>query len=266
MIYIDTSPAPLDDMSLPIVLFDNFYNKGTISWTSAMSGFPGSNVATESTFDYWAPNNAPDSVSVNLGTPMEADTFAVIAHTLGSSGSVVNFEQSTDGATWVFVGQVTPTDDTPILFLFRGVTKQYWRVRILSTTTDPVIGNIVLGKRFTFPGGVMPPYTPIWQAQMVDLLNAKSLGGQFLGNRVLRKGADTSISLVSFSNTFAETDLQPFFEWYNGGHAFVWASSPENFVHDVGYVWRKSGAEMRPTFTETGNWVKVTMEVEGYVQ
>jgi len=83
MIYIDTSPAPLDDMSLPIVLFDNFYNKGTISWTSAVSGFPGSNVATESTFDYWAPNNAPvdlDKLSMSYITlRIVSDSRAICA-------------------------------------------------------------------------------------------------------------------------------------------------------------------------------------------
>ena len=168
-----------------------------------------------------------------------------------------------DATNWI-----VPTDNTMILVEHGCVASSTeWRLRVSGvSSTMPYIGVFILGNPLTFPGGVMPPYTPIWQAQKVDLLVAKTLGGQFMGNRILRQGAETSISLVSFSKTFGEVDLQPFKEWYNAGHAFVWASGPSEFDKDVGYVWRKANAEMRPTFTETGSWIKVTMEVEGYVQ
>ena len=264
MIYITYTPTDTD--TYPMVLFDNMFTTGTVSASTAVSGYPGSNVGTETTYDYWQPTVIPSNVSTDMGVATSADSCAIIAHTLGSSGATAVLQHSPDNSTWTTVQSVTPTDDSPILILFTSISKRYWRVRISAATTTPVIGNIVLGQKFVFPGGVMPPYTPIWQAQTVDLLVAKSLGGQFLGNRVLRQGAETSINLVSFTRTFAEVDLQPFKSWYNGGHAFVWASGPSVFTKDVGYVWRKSGAEMRPTFNETGNWVKVSMEVEGYVQ
>ena len=166
-----------------------------------------------------------------------------------------------DASDWV-----APTDDTTLLIKHRISTASAgWRI-VVSGVTIPYIGICILGTPLVLPGGVRPGYTPIWQAQKVELLQSKSLGGQFLGNRILRQGAETSIGLVSFSRSFAEADLQPFKAWYNGGHAFIWASGPSIFTKDVGYCWRKPNAEMRPTFTETGNWVDVTMEVEAYVQ
>ena len=250
----------------PMVLFDNLYSRGTVSESTYLTGYPGSNVGTETTYDYWTPTAIPANVKVDMTTATSADSCAIVAHTLGSSGSTVLLQWSTDNIAWTTVTTVNPTDDTPILILFTSVSKRYWRINITASTLTPIIGCVVLGAKTVFPGGVMPPYTPIWQAQTVDLLVAKSLGGQFLGNRILRQGAETSINLVPFSKTYAESTLQTFKSWYNGGHAFVWASGPSVFTNDVGYVWRKSGAEMRPTFTDTGNWVKVNMEVEGYVQ
>jgi len=263
MIYINNTPT--SDDSLPMVLYSNLYASGTVTASTSTTDTVASNVATETTYDYWQATTLPAWVKVDCGSAQTVNSVAIVAHNIGSSGATALIQWSTDDISWTTVMTVVPTDDTPILCLFTGLSKRYWRIRITGSTV-PYIGVVSAGQRLVLPGGVMPPYTPIWQAQTVDLLTAKSLGGQFLGNRVLRQGAETSISLVSFSRTFAESDLQAFKSWYNGGHAFIWAAGPYVFEDDVGYVWRKSSSEMRPTFTENGSWVKVNMEVEGYVQ
>jgi len=269
MIYINGTPT--DDATLPMVLWDNLLSYSTVTLTASTSNTlgPVANCITESTYDYWQPTAIPAWVQGNFGSAKTINSVALIGHTLGSTGATVYIQSSPDGTTWTTKSTVmVPTDDSPILAIFADFSAQYWRVYIPSRTGTayPVIGIVMMGDRFVFPAGVMPSYTPIWQAQIVELLQSKSLGGQFMGNRVIRQGAETSINLVSFSRTFAEEDLQPFKAWYNGGHAFVWASGPSIFTKDVGYCWRKPNAEMKPTFTETGNWVRVTMEVEAYVQ
>lgn len=263
MIYIQGTPSSND--TLPMVLWDNIMSQGTITASTTDATTVATNVGTETTFDYWKPTALPAWSKVDAGSAKTVDSFAIVAHNLGSSGSTIILQYSTDNSTWNNTLTVVPTDDTPILGIITSVSARYWRVYITGSTI-PYIGIISIGQRLVLPGGVKPGYTPIWQAQKVELLQSKSLGGQFLGNRILRQGAETSIGLVSFSRTFAEADLQSFKGWYNGGHAFIWASGPSVFTKDVGYCWRKPNAEMRPTFTETGNWVDVTMEVEAYVQ
>ena len=267
MIYINGTPT--DDISLPMVLWENFLvsSSTTLTASTAATDYPASNAVTESTNDYWQPTAIPAWIKGDLGAATTVNSVAIIAHNLGTCASTVYLQSSPDNSTWTTRStSISPTDDTPILAIFADVSARYWRLYIASSTGNPTIGNVIVGDRFVFPGGVMPPYTPIWQAQKVELLVAKTMGGHFMGNRILSQGAETSISLVSFSKTFGEVDLQPFKSWYNAGHAFVWASGPSVFDKDVGYVWRKPNAEMRPTFTDTGSWLKVTMEVEGYVQ
>ena len=275
MIYINGTPT--DDTTLPMVLWDNVlsYSTTTLTASSTATGTLVGNVATESTYDYWQPTAIPAWVmadlSATVGGPKDIpyNSVALVAHNLGTTKATVYVQKSSDNITWTTVSNtISPTDDTPILFIFPDTAARYWGIYISAYTGTvlPILGPCILGDRFVFPGGVMPPYTPIWQAQNVELLQAKTLGGQFVGNRVLRKGSETAINLVSVSKTFAESTIQPFKEWYNAGHAFLWASGPSVFTNDLGYVWRKPNAEMEPTFTETGNWVKLTMEVEGYVQ
>jgi hypothetical protein len=147
--------------------------------------------------------------------------------------------------------------------LFTATSARYWRVSI-SGGTAPYISVIFVGPRFNFPAGVMPPYAPAWLSRDYELLTANTIGGQFIGNRVLRQGGSTVINLVAVSRAFGESTLLPFRDHYNTGKAFVWASGPSIFTKDVAYVWRKENSIMTPTFDQDGIWMRVGMEVYIY--
>lgn len=260
-IRIENTPTAND--SLPTILFNNLFLSGTLSASSEASGFPKENAVSENTNKSWKPSSLPATLSVDLGTARSVDSFALVAHECGSKGNTVTLESSPDNSTWTVRCTVTPTDDTTILGLFTAVSARYWRIQI-SGGTAPAIGVAMIGARFNFPAGVRPPYTPVWLSQTYELLTANTMGGQFLGNKVNRKGAMTAISLVSLERGFAESNLLPFREHYNLGKAFVWAAGPSIFPKDVGYVWRTEGSIMAPTFDETGSWMGVNMEVMAY--
>lgn len=257
--------APTSNDSLPTVLFQSVFDSGILSASTEATGYPKENILDESTAKSWKPTARPATISVDCGSTTTVDAFAVIAHNLWTCGCSVVFQTSTDGITYTNAApSVTPTDNTTILQLFTPITFRYFRVRITGGTANPNIGRILLGSRLTFPAGVKAPYTPIWASQQYELLTSTTLGGQFLGNRVLRQGGRTVINLVSFERTFAESNLTSFREHYNSGKAFVWAAGPSIFDKDVGYVWRTEGSTMSPTFDENGSWMSVAMEVNAY--
>jgi hypothetical protein len=260
-IRIENSPTNTD--SLPTVLFNNLFLSGTLAASSEAAGYPKENAVSENTNKSWKPSSLPATLSVDLGTARSVDSFALVAHNCGTKGNTVTLESSTDNSTWTTRCTVTPTDDTTILGLFTSVSARYWRIQFTGGTA-PNIGVAMIGARFTFPAGVRAPYTPVWLSQTYDLLTSTTMGGQFLGNRILRKGAMTAINLVSFERAFAESNLLPFREHYNLGKAFVWAAGPSIFTKDVGYVWRTENSVMAPTFDENGSWMSVSMEVNAY--
>lgn len=265
MIYIE-GPQTADD-DLPMVLWDNKLTGGAITASSTFAGTLASNTLTETTYDFWKSNvSGSGYLTVDMATPTKLDSVSVVAHNLGSIGATVKVQYSSDGVTFTDVASVDPTDDSTILIIIPAETYQYWRLDISGGSDYPIVGVFIGGERFVFPGGVKAPYTPIWQSQSVELLQSMSLNGQFLGNRVIRKGAMTQINLTAVERTFAEGDLQPFRKHYNDGQAFVWAAGPLIFPNDVAYCWRRPGAEMKPTFDQDGVWMAVGMEIEAYVE
>ena len=263
MIYIEGTQIAKD--SLPMVLWDNFYTRGTITASSQTTDGAGANAAEETTYDYWTPASLPATLQITLASAEAADCCAIAAHTIGSSGATVIVE-FLNGVTWTSLGSVTPTTDDPILIIFNRTTDTDFRIRITGSTV-PSVGVVFLGERLTFSTGVSIPYTPIWQSQTVELLQSVSLGGQFLGNRVNRRGGNGSITLNILERSFIEgAAFQAFKTHYDNGKSFFFASDPASYEEDISYVWRAPNAEMRPTFANSGLFYQVNMGLEAYVE
>lgn len=260
-IVITNTPTSQD--SLPTILWDNIFASGTLTASSAAVDYPKENAVSEATYNAWKPSSLPAQLTIDKGTAVSVDCAALVAHNCGTSGNTVLVQSSTDNITWTTRATIVPTDDTTILALFTAVSARYWRFNF-SGGVAPVIGVAMAGARFNFPAGVVSPYKPVWLSQAYELLTATTLGGQFLGNRVLRQGGQTSINLVAVDRTFGETTILPFREHFNSGKAFVWAAGPSVFSKDVGYVWRTEGSTLAPTFDATGVFMSVGMEVYAY--
>lgn len=249
--------------ALPTILYNNFFATGTLAASSEAVGYPKESVRSENTIKFWRPTSLPANISVDLGTARAMDSFAIVAHDCGTRGNTILLQSSPDNSAWTTRCTVIPTDNTTILGLFTSVSARYWRVQI-SGGTVPTIGVIILTNRFILPGGVKPPYVPIWLSHQFELLTANTLGGQFMGNRILRKAGRTQISLVAFERTYVESTLIPFRDHYNSGKPFIFASGPSVFTKDVGYVWRTESSSLNPIFDENGSWMSTSMEVYCY--
>lgn len=260
-IVITNTPTTAD--SLPTVLWNNIFASGTLTASSEATGYLAVNAIAESTYNSWKPTALPAWIKIDYGSAVAVDSAALIAHNCYTNGNTVQIQSSTDNSTWTTRATITPTDNTTILALFSSVTARYWRWYITNGTV-PNIGVAMAGARLSFPAGVKAPYTPVWLSQTYQLLTATTIGGQFLGNRVIRQGGSTQINLVAVDRTFGETTLAEFRAHYNLGKAFVFASAPSVFSKDVGYCWRKENSLISPTFDENGIWMSVGMDVYAY--
>jgi len=240
----------------PIVLFDNLLKDSTPSVAAAEDAL------TTSTYDAWN-FTLPQTITFDMGSDKEFSAFALVGSDISGE---VELSISTDDITYTPINTslIAVEKGDCILFVFNKREARYFR-SVFTGSGAASVRSFWLSQPLEFPGGIGYNYTPVWMAQEKELLVSKTMNGQFVGNRVLSKGAMTDIPMIAEERTFIEEDMQPFMKHYNDGQPFVFAAGPTEFTKDVSYVWRQQGAEMRPTFDQSGNWMSFTMSVEGYV-
>jgi len=260
--YIERTEVSTDKS--PVILWDNILQAGTISSLTETVGGEAANAIDGTTYDYWIPSSLPASFTVTLDSTTTASYAAVAAHDLGSTGNTLRV-QTYNGSTYDTVATVTPTDDKPIFIAFTQQSATRWRLKV-DGGSIPKIGVALVGDSIRFDSGILPSYTPLYMSEDVELLTSQTLNGQFVTNRVNRRGARTQVSLNILDRSFVEgTAFQDFRNHYNQGKPFFFASNPSELEDDVSYCWRQDGGEIKPTFDSDGIFYKTALSLEAYI-
>ena len=237
MIHIHPQALGIEQSS---VLYRNVLAEGVLTTTSQTAGGEVGNALGPQTADYWSPAATPAYMIVTLTEAVECDSAAVIGHNIGSMGGTVAVQRD-DGTGWSTVWLINPEDDSDILMLFPPQMGIQWRLRVDGPAAIHVsIGMI--GPRMLIPLGTRSGYTPITQALNIEMLSNTTRGGQFLGNRVHRIGAATTIPLAEQDADWILYDARDFIRHYDLGRPFIWATSPSELPEDLAYCWRAGDA------------------------
>lgn len=105
-------------MALPIILYDNRFSDGTPTATDTAQGFSVLNVRDMRTYTYWkAASVGTKYLTVDCGSPMNADCLGIIGHNLGSIGAEAVLQGSSDNFASDLIEPVAirPKTDTAIL-------------------------------------------------------------------------------------------------------------------------------------------------------
>lgn len=246
------------------LLYNNILANGTLTASTVATDGAAANAVDEATWDFWTPTAVPAWLRVDYGSAVECDGAGIAAHTLASVGATVNIQSSTDNAAWTTRATAVPLTNEAIFFCFPPVTARYWRVYVTGAVAS--IGVAFIGKRLAFPSGVLSGHIAINNAVRVTLLNSTSVSGQLIKNRIVRRGAETTINFGLVETSFADGLFAAFKVWYNEGGTFFYAGSPSRWPNDMGYCWRPEGAgEITPSYTEGGTLSELSMEVSAYV-
>ena len=263
MIHIQPSATGISDSA---VAYRNVMAEGTLSWSSQTTDGAAANALGPQTFDSWVPAAMPANIATLLPSAVACDTAAIVSHTLGSSGATAYIEASLDNVTWVTFATITPTDDRDIFVLFSdlgGISYPRWRLRVTGATA-PAIGIVWIGPRLIIPMGVQASYTPLNLSLTVDLMTNDTRGGQFLGNRIMKKGASTGVNIAPQERWWVQSEAMPFIAHYNAGKPFLWLSCPALHPEDAFYVWR-AGDTLSGSYSGGSLWVDMALSVNAYV-
>lgn len=254
------------DTGKPLLLYQNVFEDGTVTVSSETADGEGANALEDTTFDFWTASTTAAFISVDYGSSVECDCLGVAAHNLGSLGASIKVRNSVDGVTFADVTSTySPLTDDTLVVIFPAESSRYWRVTVGDGPAS--IGVLKLGKRLVIDGGVISGHVSIDHGAKVELLNSTSIGGQFLGNRIKRVGASTSIDFGLLDRDFVDNQMRMFEYHYNSGRTFFFAGNPAFMPENVGYCWRPENAnELRPSYEEGGELMSVSMDVSAYVE
>lgn len=260
MIHVTGTPSGLWS---PFVLYDNALARGALVASSTAAGSYPQDILGPQTYDAWTPAALPATMELTLGASETLDACGIVAHNIGSTGATVYVERWT-GSAWAVVASAAPTDDSCLVLVWAGVAAAQWRLRITGTVT-PSIGVAILGQRLSWPCEVAPPYVPADAAQRIEAGISRSLGGQFLGASVWRRGLEMEANFSPIARGWVDGDMRPFREHYDLGGPFFWSAWAAGAPRDVAYCWRPEGAsELRAAYDAGGLYATVTMRMAGY--
>lgn len=236
---------------------------GTLLASGEQPTFEADAAANPLTYEAWKPDALPATWRIDAGAAVSVDYVGIAAHTLGTDGASVKVQHSDNDTDWSDVTDLaehSPTDDSPILFLFASESHRYWRIRVTGTTI-PSIGVVYIGAALAMPRPIYGGHSPLDLSRQTVIRPQKSERGQFLGRSIVRSGFATSFSWQHLTPTFYRDEFDPFVEDARRFPFFL-AWRPAAFPAGVGYVW--ADQDIQPSNMGIGKGLmQVSLAVEG---
>jgi hypothetical protein len=259
VIKIQTGFNPTIPLSHSRIGHQTYTRSGTATASSAQVDFPADAPLNELTYEFWRPTALPATWTLDAGSSVSANYFGIAAHTLGTSGNTVTIQGSSDGISYASIDSITPSDNSPIMFLFAGVSYRYWRLSITGVTI-PSIGVVYVGTVLEMLRPCYGGLTPISLSRDTVIRPNRSEGGQWLGRSVIRSGSSMSVNYTNLDNAWVRSTFRDFID-DAVTYPFFFAWRPDNYPEDVGYVW--VGEDIKPSNLGTRDLMNVSIQMSG---
>lgn len=258
MIKIKSGFSPTIPLTHSRIGIDNIARTGTVTSSSAVDGFPAIAAANPLTYNYWKPSKLPAWWKVDAGSNVSVGYVGIAAHDLGDVSASVTVAYSTNNSTWVTVDSLSPTDNSPIMFLFKPVSARYWRISV--TGTAPFIGVVYMGLPLEMERPCFSGLSPINFNRNTTIRPNVSEGGQWLGRSIIREGSQMSVGYNNLNYAWYKANFDPFVEQARK-YPFFFAWRPDGYPETVGYVWTPS--DIAPTTNGSRDLLDVSFNMAG---
>lgn len=154
--------------------------------TTAVSGstYAKNNVLNGLTSDKYQPNATSWTLEIDLTGGSQAVTGVCIGSPdLFTSGQTITLQRENSG--FVTVDTSTPTDDSPLMFLFDSVSSATWRITGTGSAA-PTIYNVMIGNPLVMEQPFYGGYAPARMNRKTQLIGNISDSGELLGRSVRR--------------------------------------------------------------------------------
>lgn len=232
-----------------------------VSAVDVSSGDLGDAPLRPDTFEWWRPGTMPATWRVDLGEPRAVDYVAIAGHTLGSEATSVQVEYSNDDSDWTAFGpDFIPAGDAAIMILAPEVTARYWRLSISGGST-PRIAVVYVGLVLAMPHPIYGGHSPAVLSRDTSVRPSTSEGGQFLGQRIIRRGYHGSAEFRHLPPSWYRDEFDPFVRsMRRRPYFFAWR--PATYPTEI--IYAKTDDDIQPQNMGLGpGWMQVSWSMIG---
>jgi len=160
-------------MANPFVFHENIFENNTPTATSAVAGFPITNITDwrlGTAYRWKATSTATQNIDIDAGSTQSLNTLVIGGHNLGTgTASVELLKGAASPAATNVTGPTAITSDLPWIITFNeGVARQHWRIQITSAGVAAQTGIITLGRRIDYSAGALLDLDPYHRASSVE--------------------------------------------------------------------------------------------------
>lgn len=270
-VYVSDSFVLVEDeaaLSLdhPIIGWDNITTPDNVTVTSAVTGYPVSNVTNPATHLKWkAPSTADHYFTIVTGSRTDLDYVGIAKHNFGDAGIAVSLGYFIPGPTWVeLVPEHIPADNSPIIMRFvQPLSSPYVQVKMRSVGATPAeVAVLYCGKLLVLPRKLYQGLTPIKFGRNTKATNGKSESGNFLGRIVTQEFVQTKIPLSLISPTYYRNHIDDFLAACQEV-PFFFSWRPETYPTEVGYCFMTN--DPVPSNESPHGLISISLEMTGVV-
>lgn len=187
------------------ILYNNLLNASSVT--------DAEKVLTPNTWERWTSASGTMEARFQTGSSVKVNAIGIAAHNLGSTGSqVVVSTSDTVNGTFTARAVATPTDNSPLLFLFDDVDDCEDVKVTITGGTDREVGVVYVGEALQMFQPIYGGHNPNDLNNKTTYRNNNSESGQFLGRTVIRRGGETRFRWQHLDPEWVRQKFKPFIE------------------------------------------------------
>lgn len=231
---------------------------GSATASTSATGYPASAPLNPLTYEFWRPTAMPATWTFDAGLTVSVNYIGIAAHTFKTNGCTVTIQGSANNSTWVTIDSLTPSDNSPIMFLFPPTSYRYWRLSISGSVCS--VGVVYIGTTLDMIRPCYGGLTPISLSRDSVIRPNRSEGGQWLGRTVIRSGSSMKVGYTNLTNSWVRTSFKNFI---NDAvlYPFFFGWRPDNYRDDVGYV--SVNDDIKPSNMGRNSLMQVSFDMTG---
>ena len=202
--------------------------------------------------------------AVSVLPPMPANYMAVVRHNL--VGATVLAQSFND--TWVTRASFVPADQDAFWMSFDPVSASAWRILVENYTPPAYVAVCAIGIALDLERGLFVGHDPITENERTVSVDNLSESGQFLGRKLIRMGAQSSIDPGNISADWARDHWRPFRK-HAQKYPFFWQWNPKHHDDEVALCWQSSDPSLSNSgvgYLDQKGRIDLSMPINGIVR